>query len=169
MRFGESVFRETRLLEQRAYVRHGERGISTTAMADSLRASGYYNALPPPAVRDGKWRPTQQPVFFEQRYAHAHADAHGAYGIGLHLANTVPVQVCLPRCSTAAAARLSSAGAVMDATAAEAAIGECRSSRCPFCISRDPWNAPYRLCPWLPWQLIRPPHDARPAGIGTAP
>ena len=67
MRLGESVFRETRLLEQRAYVRHSERGISTTAMADSLRASEYYNALPPPVVRDGKWRPTQQPVFFEQR------------------------------------------------------------------------------------------------------
>ena len=68
-RFGESVFRETLMLEQRAYLRPDQRGITTTAMASALRASSYYQTLSPPSIRDVSWHATQQPVFFEQRYA----------------------------------------------------------------------------------------------------
>jgi len=68
-RYGESVFRETKLLEQRAYLRADQRSVTTTLMADALRHSAYYKSLPPPAVRDSGWHATQQPVFFEQRYA----------------------------------------------------------------------------------------------------
>jgi hypothetical protein len=68
-RFGESLFRESRLFEHCAYnARDGERGVPMALMATSLRSSRYYQQLPPPPLRNQSWTPAQQPVFFEQRY-----------------------------------------------------------------------------------------------------
>lgn len=65
-RLGESVFREVRHFEDRAYLRHKE---PITLVAESLRGSEHYRSLKPPAVRDGSWCADQQPIFFEQQCA----------------------------------------------------------------------------------------------------
>ena len=67
-RLGETVFREVRLMEQLAYV--GNQRATTSTIAQSLRASTYYQQLVPPYVRDAEWDSMKQPVLFEHRYAY---------------------------------------------------------------------------------------------------
>lgn len=73
-RLGESVFREARLFEQRAYAKQAEGGMPTALMAASLRSSAYYKQLPAPRLRDSKWHANQQPVLFERRYVSNHEE-----------------------------------------------------------------------------------------------
>lgn len=68
-RQAESIFSETRLLDQRAYMRQGERGIAPRAMADALRSSPDYLAVPALPAQEADFDMATQPLIFEQRYA----------------------------------------------------------------------------------------------------
>ena len=68
-RFGESLLREPRPFEHRAYMSHGERGIDPSVIAQSLRGSSHFKGLPPMPLQDILLRPEEQPVLIEQRHS----------------------------------------------------------------------------------------------------
>jgi len=79
-RFGESVFRETRLFAQRAYMPQGERGVEAQAIASALRSSTYFRSLPAEGVQDLGMRSDDQPVLIEQWHATERDEEGGEEG-----------------------------------------------------------------------------------------
>ena len=132
-------------------------------MADALRASAYYKALPPPSTRDGKWHPAQQPVFFEQRYSVHNGGAAGAADATHSLPDLLlswvppppPLGALLASIVADDAAAADAADADADADADDAAAAAYGSK---FALPPPPPLPP-------PVSVVPPPLSASPAAV----